>query len=111
MRFIIDSVELMLSKNYKDRFLAEYWQLRLRLEKLDEMIRRYWSKTLPFEPTCPIGILEKQRKHMRRYLETLEQRAAIENIELEAPCDEDDEEEENNERREDRHGGDAEDRG
>ena len=38
---------------------------------------------------------------MRRYLETLEQRAAIEHIELEAPCDEDDEEEENNERRED----------
>lgn len=93
MRFIIDSVELMLSKNYKDRFRAEYWQLRLRLEKLDEMIWRYWSKTLPFAPTCPIGILEEQRKHMRRYLETLEQRAAIENIELEAPCDDDEEEE------------------
>ena len=92
MRFIIDSVELMLSKNYKDRFRAEYWQLRLRLERLDETIRRYWSKTLSFAPTCPIGILEEQRKHMRRYLETLEQRAVIENIELEAPCDEDDEE-------------------
>lgn len=91
MRFIIDSVDLMLSKNYKDRFLAEYWQLRLRLEKLDEMLRRYWNKTLLFVPTCPISILERQRKHMRRYLETLEQRAAIENIELEAPCDEDDE--------------------
>lgn len=104
MRYIIDSVDLMLSKNDKDRFRAEYWQLRLRLEKLDEMLRRYWNKTLPFEPTCPINILERQRKHMRRYLETLEQRAAIEHIELEAPCDEDDEddeEEENNERRED----------
>lgn len=102
MRFIIDSVELMLSKNYKDRFLAEYWQIRLRVEKLDEMIWRYWNKTLPFVPTCPIGILEEQRKHMRRYLETMERRAVIENIELETPCDDDDdEEEENNERRED----------
>jgi hypothetical protein len=37
---------------------------------------------LPFTPTCPIHLLETQKKYMGEYLHCLEVRAELEGIEL-----------------------------
>lgn len=77
-----DTIQLMLSSDYKDRFIAEYWQLRTRYEKLEIMIEKWDNKTLNFVPTCPREIYDKQLKYMREYLEILEERAKIEKVDL-----------------------------
>lgn len=78
-----DTVELMNSSNYKDRFVAEYWQLKIRYEKLHDMIVKYNAKKLDFEPNCPIDVLRRQKNAMAKYLFQLEVRAEIEGIDLE----------------------------
>lgn len=35
-----DTIDLMNSSDYKDRFKAEYWQVKIRLEKLRKMIAK-----------------------------------------------------------------------
>ena len=77
-----DTIKLMESKDYKDRFKAEYWQTRIRCDKLDLMLAKYYANTLDFEPTCPIDTLEAQLEHMNNYLAVLVERAGWENIDL-----------------------------
>lgn len=77
-----DTIELMNSKDYKERFKAEYYQTKIRYEKLHKMLIKCEAKTLEFEPACPIEILQDQEYYMGNYLKTLEVRAEIENIEL-----------------------------
>ena len=78
-----DTVELMNSQDYKERFKAEYYQTKIRKEKLSNLITRWEEGTLPFDPTCPIWLLLRQETRMEAYLEVLEQRAKIEKINLE----------------------------
>lgn len=77
-----DTIALMESEDYKDRFKAEYQQLKIRTTKLRNMIVRHEAKTLDFEPTCPMHVLHEQLNHMERYLWLLEVRAETEKIEL-----------------------------
>lgn len=77
-----DTIELMQSEDYKERFKAEYQQLKIRTTKLRNMIVRHEAKTLDFEPTCPMHVLHEQLNHMERYLWLLEVRAETEKIEL-----------------------------
>ena len=77
-----ETIELMQNSDYKDRFKAEYYQTRIRFEKLTSMLDKYQLGTLSFEPSCPIDLLEEQRKYMLRYLHCLEIRAQIEGIKL-----------------------------
>ena len=77
-----DTIDLMKSSNYKDRFVSEYYQTKIRYEKLHKMIIKYEANTLDFTPTCPIDILKRQCAHMGQYLFDLEVRAEIEKIEL-----------------------------
>lgn len=77
-----NSVKLMLSPDYKDRFIAEYMQLKNRYEGLKRMIEKWDSNELSFTPTCPREIYNFQLKAMKEYLDTLVIRAKIENIEL-----------------------------
>lgn len=77
-----DTIELMNSDDYKDRFKAEYYQAKIRYDKLHKMLVRYEARTLDFELSCPPEILEKQACYMGNYLRTLEVRAEIEKIEL-----------------------------
>lgn len=77
-----DTIDLMNSSDYKDRFKAEYWQTKIRYEKLHQMLVKYDAKTLNFTPTCPIEILQRQCNHMGQYLFDLEVRADIEDIDL-----------------------------
>lgn len=77
-----DTVALMNSADYKDRFKAEYAQTKIRYEKLHRMIVRHDAGTLNFTPTCPIELLKQQKSHIGQYLYCLEVRAEIEGIEL-----------------------------
>ena len=77
-----DTIELMNSDDYRERFKAEYYQAKIRYDKLHKMLIKYDAGTLNFEPSCPKEILEKQACYMGNYLRTLEVRAEIEKIEL-----------------------------
>jgi len=79
-----DTIELMNSSDYKERFKAEYFQLKIRYTKLLEMLKKWDNKELNFEPTCPRTIYNTQIVAMKMYLETLEDRAHLEIVPLEA---------------------------
>lgn len=77
-----DTVELMTSDDYKERFKAEYFQTKIRYNKLHQMLVKYEAKTLSFTPTCPVTKLMEQKRYMGEYLKCLEIRAEIEGIAL-----------------------------
>ena len=77
-----DTVALMNSVDYKTRFKAEYYQTKIRYDKLHNMITSYEAGTLSFEPTCSIDLLKQQASAMGQYLHVLEVRAKVEDIEL-----------------------------
>lgn len=79
-----DTVTLMNSENYQDRFKAEYWQIKIRCEKLHRLIVQYEAGTLNFRASCPLDLLKKQQAAMNEYLNQLEIRAEIECIDLSA---------------------------
>lgn len=82
-RTLADTVKLMQSKSYKDRFKAETLQLGIRVHQLDKMIQKYEAGELDFEPTTPIAILKTQFLVMGSYLALLNYRAELEGISLE----------------------------
>ncbi len=81
-----DTAELMESKNYKDRFVAEYLQLKIRSEKLQrfcvEIKAKQWVGQEAPKHDCPLEMLEAQLRAMHEYLHVLELRAVIEKIDL-----------------------------
>ncbi len=77
-----DTVNIMNSSDYKERFAAEYWQTKIRYNKLHQMLVKYDAGTLEFTPTCPINLLREQKAAMGQYLNCLEVRAEIEGIKL-----------------------------
>lgn len=77
-----DTVDLMLSKDYKERFKAEYHQLSYRLRKLSEMLDKWDANELGFTPTCARATYELQKQLMGGYLDILSSRAAVEGITL-----------------------------
>lgn len=80
MENLNETVSLMNSKDYKERFKAEYFQLKIRAEKLEKLLKN-WNN-LKFEPDCPKSLLQEQLKYMQKYLQILESRAVYENIDL-----------------------------
>jgi hypothetical protein len=79
---LMNTVELMGSNDYKERFKAEYYQTKIRYEKLHAMIIKYEAGTLDFTPDCSLELLKSQTYAMRNYLYCLEIRAEVEKIEL-----------------------------
>ena len=77
-----DTIELMNSKDYKERFKAEYLQAKIRYDKLDAMTVKYEAGTLNFTPSCSLELLKEQKKYMGNYIRILRIRAEIENVEL-----------------------------
>ena len=77
-----DTIPMMDNPNYKERFRAEYYQTKIRYDKLHRMCVKYEAGTLNFTPTCSLELLKEQKKHMGYYLHCLEIRAEIEGIEL-----------------------------
>lgn len=82
-----DTVELMQSTDYRDRFVAEYIQTALRYERLKSFTAaieaaEQWLFSDDIDHDCPLEILQKQQKAMGEYLHVLELRAKIEDIDL-----------------------------
>ena len=75
---LIDTIELMKSEDYKERFLAEYLQLKIRIEGLRAMLVKYRNNELNFTPKCSYELLYLQMLNMESYLNLLKQRAEIE---------------------------------
>ena len=80
-----DTIEMMQSADYKERFKAEYYQTKIRYEKLHRMLTKADAGTLEFTLSCPREFLREQKARMGNYLYWLEVRAEIEHIDLE--CD------------------------
>ncbi len=82
---LADTIPYMNSKDYKERFIGEYWQTKIRYDKLHSMLVKYEADTLDFEPSCSFDLLQEQAQYMGLYLKKLEVRASIEGIDLEKP--------------------------
>ena len=80
---LVDTVEMMNSSDYKERFKAEYAQLVIRYNGLRNMLEKWDNGTLEFEPTCPRSTYNLQIKAMTDYIAVLEARAVMENVDLE----------------------------
>ena len=77
-----DTIDLMNSRDFKDRVKAEYYQLKIRRDGLKKMLKKYKEGTLEFTPNCSYELLHTQLVYMECYMNVLEERARIENIEL-----------------------------
>jgi len=82
MKELIDTALLMTSNDYKDRFLAEYYQLETRLTKLEAMVAAWDRGELSFVPTCPRATYDFQIRAMKDYLGILQIRAKMEGVEI-----------------------------
>ena len=74
---------MMNSSEYKERFKAEYYQLKIRLSKLESMVETWDAGNLKFTPTCPRDLYDAQMDAMRKYLDVLDERAKLEEVDLE----------------------------
>lgn len=77
-----ETIKLMNSEDYKDRFKAEYFQTKIRYDKLDAMTVKYEAGTLDFTPNCSLELLKEQKSYMGNYIRCLKIRAEIEGIKL-----------------------------
>lgn len=77
-----DTVQQMLSEDYKDRFKAEYYQVKIRYDKLVDMLDRWNKGLLLFSPTCPRELLWRQVTVMEDYMDLLIGRSIAEGIDL-----------------------------
>lgn len=77
-----DTIEMMNSPDYKERFKAEFWQLQIRQSKLVNMLVKYKAGTLDFVPRCSYDLLYEQVQAMGKYIVLLRARAEIEGIDL-----------------------------
>lgn len=58
-----DTIELMNSSDYKERFKAEYLQVKIRYDKLHKMLVKWDAGTLNFTPTCAKALLLEQKRY------------------------------------------------
>ena len=76
----------MTSADYKERFVAEYQQTKIRYEKLkhfcDVIEASQLAKIEEPKHGCPLALLRDQQSIMGQYLHILELRAVLENIVL-----------------------------
>ncbi|MBR2196247.1 MAG: hypothetical protein IJ911_11595 [Salinivirgaceae bacterium] len=77
-----DTVNTMCSNDYKERFVAEYCQTKIRYERLKAMNTKRKARVLTFEPICSDELLRQQQSLMGQLLEVLEIRALREQITL-----------------------------
>lgn len=82
MMGVKETIKLMESEDYKERFQAEYYQLAIRYKKLNEMLKKWDKNELNFTPTCPRSTYNLQINAMTEYMAVLEIRAVAEGIEL-----------------------------
>lgn len=71
-----DTVQMMNSTDWKERLKAEYWQLKIRYDKL--LDTGIWNNSTQ----CPLTLMQRQAMYMQSYLEVLEKRAEVEGVDL-----------------------------
>ena len=74
------TIDMMTSDYYKERFRAEYAQVVIRYNKLKSMLEKWDAGNLNFNPTCPRSTYNIQIKAMTDYIAILEARAVMEHI-------------------------------
>ena len=84
MMQLTNTIDKMLSDDYKERFQAEYWQTKIRYEKLRKILMKYEAGT--FGTTCPVIRLREQLRIMAAYLDYLEIRAELEDVNIDEDC-------------------------
>jgi len=80
-----DTISMMTSSDYKERFKSEYLQLAIRYNKLRDLLSKWdfgGEEIIGFKPTCPRSTYNIQVRAMADYLAILEARAVIEGIDL-----------------------------
>lgn len=77
-----DTVLMMTSEDYKERFKAEYYQNIIRYNKLLHMLQKWDKGQLDFVPICSREIYDQQIDAMKRYIEILKFRAKQEMVVL-----------------------------
>ena len=77
-----ETIELMISDNYNNRFRAERYQLDIRINKLQAMLEKYRDNKLDFVPKCSYELLSKQLEAMINYRDCLLEREIIEDIDI-----------------------------
>ena len=82
MKDLLRTAAMMGSADYKERFLAEYYQLETRLAKLEKMVDEWDNGTLGFVPTCPRVTYDFQIRAMKDYLGILQIRAKMEGVDI-----------------------------
>lgn len=75
-----DTVEMMLSDDYKERVKAEYYQLTNRIKGLEKMLENWELGKLSFEPESPKKLYKEQLVGMKKYAASLQLRMDIEGI-------------------------------
>lgn len=78
-----DTIELMTSADWKDRFVAEYLQTKIRYDKLHKLIVKREVGEHGFDTPIPLESWKEQAKHMGLYLFELEKQAVLHKIDLE----------------------------
>ena len=76
------TVKYMTSPDYKIRFIAEYLQVKIRYNKLKNVLLKDEVDELDFELSCGRDVLEDQLYSMREYIDSLQKRAILEAIPL-----------------------------
>lgn len=81
-----DTVNMMLSEDYKERFIAEYQQTKIRYEKLKRFCNKIEAAKIMNVPEpkhdCLLQLLREQQSAMGNYLSILELRAEIEHVNI-----------------------------
>lgn len=86
-----NTISMMTSEDYKERFKAEYYQTKERYERLKAFNNKieaaeytmYEKVKYPMpKHDCPSQLLKSQQRTMGEYLHILEVRAVIEGIDL-----------------------------
>lgn len=73
--------------DYKQRMICEHRELQERIDKLEHMLEGYAEGTLDFAPACSFQLLESQLHAMETYANILQERARIEQVDLNAPLE------------------------
>lgn len=73
--------------DYKQRMIREHRELQERISKLAHMLEGYAEGTLDFTAACSFQLLESQLYAMGTYANILQERARIEQVDLNAPLE------------------------
>lgn len=83
MMTLAETVSLMTSEDYRERFKAEYFQTKIRAHKLAVLLKAWERGDFSCPPQTSRIVLERQLQQMTDYLSTLALRAQFEGIILE----------------------------